>query len=226
MSVNKVLNNIPQSLTSEQKLQARSNIDAAKVVSVYVPGATGWAGDMRFQYDYSTSTYDVSVNNSEIGSILPTPSSSGLYLHTDDNGNVVWADDTYDTEEWASPGLPSTPNAYNLVSGSCYKIRDASEPYTEYMGAITFVAPTSGAFAAVPVLYDSSTYEWSYESSAGSQSCNTHTSVSGVPITIPFRFHKTSYYDFPAGIAVGVGIKGSDANLQLSYSPIVQVQKK
>lgn len=226
MSVNKVLNNIPQSLTTEQKQQARSNIDAAKVVSVYVPGATGWAGDMRFQYDYSTSTYDVSVNNSEIGSILPTPSSSGLYLHTDDNGNVVWADDTYDTEEWASPGLPSLPNAYNLVSSSCVKIRDASEPYTDYMGTITFTAPASGAFAAVPVLYDSSTYEWSYESSAGSQSSNVYTEVKGACITIPFRFHKTVSYDFPAGITVGVGIKGSDANLQLSYSPIVQVQKK
>lgn len=226
MSVNKVLNNIPQSLTTEQKLQARQNIDAAQTVSVHVPGSTGWGGDLAFQYDYSTSTYDVSVNNNEIGSIIPIPSSSGLYLHTDDNGNVVWADDTYDAEEWSSPSLPDTPNAYNLVTGSCVKVRDSSEPYTEYMGIITFVAPISGVFAAVPVSLNTSTFEWSYESSFGSQSCVTHTSVSGIPITIPFRFHKTAYYDFPDETSIGVGIKGNGTNLQLSYTPLVHVQKK
>ena len=90
MSVNKVLNKIPQSLTSAEKQQARDNIDAAKSVSVYVPGTTGWTGDLRYQYNNTTQTYDTYVDNHELGAVIYNPTVTGNYLTCDENGTVIW----------------------------------------------------------------------------------------------------------------------------------------
>ena len=92
MSVNKVLNNIPQSLTNAEKTQARTNIDAARTVSVVVPGTTGWSGDLRFQYNSTNQTYDTYIDTNDIGTIIPSPTLSGTYVTCDENGTVTWTE--------------------------------------------------------------------------------------------------------------------------------------
>lgn len=90
MSVNKVLSNIPQSLDNNEKQQARSNIDAARIISVSVPGTTGFSGDLSFQYNNVTQTYDTYVNNQEIGTVISSPNVTGTVLTCNENGTITW----------------------------------------------------------------------------------------------------------------------------------------
>ena len=121
MSVNKVLSNIPQSLDNNEKQQARSNIDAARIISVSVPGTTGYSGDLQFNYDNVTQTYDVSVNNQEIGTVISSPNVTGTVLTCNNNGTITWEtpndsiyieSESYDMNDYA--GNVETLDYYTL----------------------------------------------------------------------------------------------------------------
>ena len=108
MSVNKVLSNIPQSLDNNEKQQARSNIDAARIITVSIPGTSGYEGDLSFQYDNVTQTYDVSVNNQEIGTVISSPNVTGTVLTCNNNGRIAW----------------ETPNDSIYIESTSYDMND------------------------------------------------------------------------------------------------------
>lgn len=108
MSVNKVLSNIPQSLDNNEKQQARSNIDAARIISVSVPGTTGFSGDLSLQYNNVTQTYDTYVNNQEIGTVIQSPTITGTVLTCNENGTITW----------------ETPNDSIYIESNCYDMND------------------------------------------------------------------------------------------------------
>lgn len=236
MSVNKVLNNIPQSLTTAEKQQARDNIDAAKEVSVYVPGTTGWSGDLRFQYNNTTQTFDTYVDNHELGSVIYNPTVTGTYLTCDENGTVIWEQlptpkrdvfmETQYLEESSYGGNTQPIKAIacpthngqfpTKIIGSLYV-----NPQTSY-DSISIV-PLTSAYTTGGV-YDFKFYESSQNVNvqnmlALSDNVEHDPLQSGIySNTVTFQFHKNPYYAGAGDIAY-IGIKGQSGSTESNYNP-------
>lgn len=146
MSINKVLNNIPQSLTTAEKQQARSNIDAAKETLVYIPSVTSWTGDLKFQYDNNTDTYDTYINNQSLGTIVPEPSATGTVLTCDTDGLVKWGQNS----PFKTVTLYSTSNENNET----LRDKEGIMPnFSEFYGTVSFTTTVAGSYSIVPLDY-------------------------------------------------------------------------
>lgn len=236
MSVNKVLNNIPQSLTNAEKTQARTNIDAARTVSVVVPGTTGWSGDLRFQYNSTNQTYDTYIDTNDIGTIIPSPTLSGTYVTCDENGTVTWTElptpkrDVFMETQYndaSSYGGNSQPikvitcPTHNgkyptKIIGSFY-----CNPQSDY-DSIS-VVPLTSAYATGGV-YDFKFYESSQNVNvenllALSDSVEQDPQQKGIySNTITFQFHKNPRFAGLGDIAY-IGIKGAYNSNVSNYNP-------
>ena len=236
MSVNKVLNNIPQSLTTAEKQQARDNIDAAKSVSVYVPGTTGWTGDLRFQYDNTAQTFDAYVDNHELGSVISTPTVTGTYLTCDENGTVIWEQlptpkrDVFMESQYfdeSSYGgniqpikaiaCPTHNGKYpTKIIGSLYV-----NPQTSY-DSISIV-PLTSAYTTGGV-YDFKFYENSQNVNVSnllalSDTVEHDPQQKGIySNTVTFQFHKNPNYAGNGNMAY-IGIKGQSSSTESNYNP-------
>ena len=236
MSVNKVLNNIPQSLTSAEKQQARDNIDAAKSVSVYVPGTTGWSGDLRFQYDNTAQTFDAYVDNHELGAVISTPTVTGTYLTCDENGTVIW-------EQLPTPKrdvfMESQYFDESSYGGNIQPIKAIACPThngkypTKIIGSFycnpqsgydsISVVPLTSAYATGGVL-DFKFYEQSQNVNvqnllALSDTVEHDPQQKGIySNTVTFQFHKNPTY---AGLGeiTHIGIKGLSNSTESNYNP-------
>ena len=234
MSVNKVLNNIPQSMTTEEKQQARDNIDAAKIVSVYVPGTTGWSGDLRFQYDNTSQTFDAYVDNHEIGAVINTPTVSGTYLTCDENGTVIWEqlptpkrdvfmetqyfdESRYDGNIQPIKAIPCpTHNGKypTKIIGSFY-----CNPQSDYT-SISVIPLTSAYVSGISGDFDFRFYENSQNVNIENLNALTdsNTSEGKYSNTITFQFHKNPNYAGTGEIAY-IGIKGKYNSTEANYNP-------
>lgn len=233
MSVNKVLNNIPQSLTAAEKQQARDNIDAAKSVSVYVPGTTGWTGDLRFQYDNTTQTFEAYVDNHELGAVISTPTVTGTYLTCDQNGTVIWEqlptpkrdvfmeslyydESSYggNTQPIKAISCPTHNGKYpTKIIGSFY-----CNPQTSY-DSIS-VIPLTSAYVTGGV-FDFKFYENSQNVNVQNLLALTDSSdprYGQYNNTITFQFHKNPNYAGIGEIAY-IGIKGKSGSTEGNYNP-------
>lgn len=91
MKNNSIVTNLQQDLTSSEQLQARNNIDAAKTVYLTNP-ATGFGGDLTFDYSSNTARYEVSVGDTKVGVLPSITTEPNQILCTDASGRVVWED--------------------------------------------------------------------------------------------------------------------------------------
>lgn len=232
MSVNKVLSNIPQSLTAAEKQQARDNIDASKSVSVYVPGTTGWSGDLRFQYDNTAQTFDAYVDNHELGSVISTPTVTGTYLTCDQNGTVIW-------EQLPTPKrdvfMETQYFAESSYGGNIQPIRAIACPThngkypTKIIGS--FYCNPQTDYDTISVVPLTSAYvtggEFDFKFYENSQNVNvenllaltdsTNPNVGQYSNTITFQFHKNPRY--AGGEIAYVGIKGESNSTESNYYP-------
>lgn len=221
MSVNKVLNNIPQSLTNAEKQQARDNIDAAKSVSVYVPGTTGWSGDLRFQYDNTAQTFDAYVDNHELGAVISTPTVTGTYLTCDENGTVIW-------EQLPTPKrdvfMESQYFDESSYGGNIQPIKAIACPThngkypTKIIGSF-YCNPQTG-YESISVVPLTSAYvtggEFDFKFYESSQNVNVE-HLLALSNTITFQFHKNPGY--AAGEITHIGIKGLSNSTESNYNP-------
>ena len=113
MKNNSVISNIQQDFTSAEKLQARKNIDAAKV-EVSNP-ATAYNGDLSIDYSSNTTSYQVNVAGNAVGILTPTPSISGMYLGTDNDGHVSWMNNTSSTTNYYIDAWTSNNNNTQIL---------------------------------------------------------------------------------------------------------------
>lgn len=233
MSVNKVLNNIPQYLTVAEKQQARDNIDAAKSVSVYVPGTTGWSGDLRFQYDNTAGTFDAYVDNHELGAVISTPTVTGTYLTCDENGTVIW-------EQLPTPKrdvfMESQYFDESSYGGNIQPIKAISCPThngkypTKIIGSF-YCNPHTG-YESISVVPLTSAYtsggEFDFKFYENSQNVNvenlfaltdsTNPNIGQYSNTITFQFHKNPRFAGLGEIAY-IGIKGKSNSTDANYYP-------
>lgn len=234
MSVNKVLNNIPQSLTTAEKQQARDNIDAAKSVSVYVPANTGWSGDLSFKYDNTAQTFEAYVDNHEIGSVISTPTVTGTYLTCDENGTVIWEQlptpkrdvfmesEYFDESRYAGNiqpikaiACPTHNGKYpTKIIGSFY-----CNPQTTY-DSISVIPLTSAYVSGISSDFDFRFYENSQNVNIENLNALTDsdTSEGKYSNTITFQFHKNPNYAGTGEIAY-IGIKGKANSTESNYNP-------
>jgi len=91
MKNNSIVSNLQQDLTSSEQLQARTNMDAAKTIYLTNP-ATGFGGDLTFDYSSNTARYEVSIGDVKVGVLPSIPNESDQILCTDASGRVVWED--------------------------------------------------------------------------------------------------------------------------------------
>lgn len=91
MKNNSIVTNLQQDLTTSEQLQARNNIDAAKTIYLTNP-ATGFGGDLTFEYSSNTDRYEVSVGDTKVGVLPSITSEPNQILCTDVSGRVVWED--------------------------------------------------------------------------------------------------------------------------------------
>jgi len=236
MSLNKVLSNIPQSLTSAEKQQARDNIDAAKSVSVYVPGTTGWTGDLRFQYDNTAQTFDAYVDNHELGSVISTPTVTGTYLTCDENGTVIW-------EQLPTPKrdvfMESQYFSESSYGGNIQPIKAIICPThngkypTKIIGSFYCTPQTD--YDSISVVPLTSAYtsggEFNFKFYESSQNVNVENLLAlsyteeQDPLqrgqysnTVTFQFHKNPGYADGGDIAY-IGIKGKSNSTESNYYP-------
>lgn len=234
MSVNKVLNNIPQSLTTAEKQQARDNIDAAKSVSVYVPANTGWSGDLSFKYDNTAQTFEAYVDNHELGSVISTPTVTGTYLTCDENGTVIWEQlptpkrdvfmetQYFDESRYAGNiqpikaiACPTHNGKYpTKIIGSFY-----CNPQTTY-DSISVIPLTSAYVSGISGDFDFRFYENSQNVNVDNLNALTDsdTSEGKYSNTITFQFHKNPNYAGTGEIAY-IGIKGKSNSTETNYNP-------
>lgn len=207
MSINKVLNNIPQSLTTAEKQQARSNIDAAKETLVYIPSVTSWTGDLKFQYDNNTDTYDTYINNQSLGTIVPEPSATGTILSCDTDGLV----------KWSTNSPYKTITIYSISDENNEILRDKEglfPPFSEFYGTVSFTTTVSGSYSIVPLDYQ-------YNLIYSSQCVN----LTGQPA------NQTNQYSFvfkssnPGDIKY-IGIKGANSNGTVNITHLAGIYKE
>lgn len=235
MSLNKVLNNIPQSLTTAEKQQARDNIDAAKSVSVYVPGTTGWTGDLRFQYNNTAGNFEAYVDNHEIGAVINTPTVTGTYLTCDVNGTVIW-------EQLPTPKrdvfMESQYFSESSYGGNIQPIKAITLPThngkypTKIIGSL-YVNPQTN-YDSISVVPLTSAYvtggEFDFKFYENSQNVNVENLIAlsyteeQDPLqrgqysnTVTFQFHKNPTY--AAGEIAYIGIKGKSGSTESNYYP-------
>ena len=91
MKNNSIVTNLQQDLNINEQLQARKNIDAAKTVYLNNP-ATGFGGDLSFDYSNDTARYEVTVGDTKVGVLPSITSEPNQILCTDVSGRVVWED--------------------------------------------------------------------------------------------------------------------------------------
>jgi len=91
MKNNSIVTNLQQDLNTNEQLQARKNIDAAKTVYLTNP-ATGFGGDLSFDYSSDTARYEVTVGDTKVGVLPSITSEPNQILCTDVSGRVVWED--------------------------------------------------------------------------------------------------------------------------------------
>lgn len=227
--MNKVLTNLSQSLSSNEKQIARNNIGAV-TVSVSNP-ATGYSGDIAFTYNGDRTCYEVNVNNNPVANLMPSPSTSGQVLRTDNDGHIGWGALPADAsaEHWQAKYLPEIGTATNIASVSgipgsetVYEIKALSEDYNEIWGTVTFTPDTTGVWAAVPRL-NVGQGEF-YDSTLGVQTSSVKVGVANVPVTIPFYYH-SNLTDI-SNAFVYVAIKGQSSIGQLHYQPVILTQKR
>lgn len=227
--MNKVLTNLSQSLSSNEKQIARNNIGAV-TVSVSNP-ATGYSGDISFTYNGDRTCYEVNVNNNPVANLMPSPSTSGQVLRTDNVGHVGWGALPADAsaERWEANYLPMIDTATNIASVSgvpgsetVYEIKALSEDVNEIWGTVTFTPDTDGVWAAVPRL-NAGQGEY-YDSTLGAQSSSVKVGVANVPVTIPFYYH-SNQTDI-RNVSVSVAIKGQSSIGKIHYQPVILTQKR
>lgn len=227
--MNKVLTNLSQSLSSNEKQIARSNIGAA-TVSVSNP-ATSYSGDIAFTYNGDRTCYEVNVNNNLVANLMPSPSTSGQVLRTDNNGHIGWGALPADAsaEYWEADSLPNIGTATNIASVSgvpgsvtVYEIKAMSEDYNQIWGTVTFTPDTDCVWSAVPRI-DIGQGEF-YDSTLGVQTSSVKVGVANVPVTIPFYYH-SNQTDI-TNATVYVAIKGQSSVGQLHYQPVILTQKR
>ena len=236
MSVNKVLNNIPQSLTTAEKQQARDNIDAAKNVSVYVPGTTGWSGDLRFQYNNTTQTFNTYVDNHELGAVIYNPTVTGTYLTCDENGTVIWEQlptpkrDVFMESQYLY-GSSSGANTQPIQAIIC-PTHNGKYP-TKIIGS--FYCNPQTSYDSLSVMPLTSAYtsggEFDFKFYENAQNVNIDNllalsdTVEQDPLqrgiynnTVTFQFHKNPGYAGLGEIAY-IGIKGKSGSTESNYNP-------
>lgn len=234
MSVNKVLNNIPQSLTTAEKQQARDNIDAAKNVSVYVPGTTGWSGDLRFQYDNTTQTFEAYVDNHELGAVIYTPVVTGTYLTCDENGTVIWEQlptpkrDVFMESQYFS--VSSYGGNIQPIKAIACPTHDGKYP-TKIIGSL-YVNPQT-SYDTISIIPLTSAYvtggDFDFKFYENSQNVNVQNLLAlsdstdslqrgQYSNTVTFQFHKNPSYAGLGEIAY-IGIKGKSGSTETNYNP-------
>ena len=207
--MNKVLVNINQDNTEEEKSTARSNIGAAKLIEVQTPMST-YTGDLSLETtSIDSNRIEFKVDNTTFGVLPPVPEQTDVMLVNDSNNEVKWTPITGGVNEdrWASATYSYSYNTYNMSISQGYN-RDPNA--TEVMGVATFVYTSPGAgFSIVPLQSGVSGIEFITEMS--SQCSNVPTvGVSGTGIlTIPFHFHTVQAHP---SLPEYIGVKGGSSD--------------
>lgn len=209
MSMNKILTNVSQSLTTAEKETARNNIDAS-TINVITP-ATAYGGDLEFNYNNNSNTYQVKVENNLIANLLPTVNVSGKYLQTDSQNHIVWDNlpathATYDTKTVYAKNEQQNTNVLGY-----YFLDNQS---TEIEGIAQFVPDTDGTYSVCPFSDSNSN---AYYTSLGYQSTNSPSVSAGDVVTLPFHFFADGQYVCPSVL----GIKGSNSNANITPYNII-----
>lgn len=203
--MNKVLVNINQDNTEEEKATARSNIGAAKLIEVQTPMST-YNGDLSLETtSIGSNRIEVKVNNTTFGVLPPVPNQTNVMLVNDSNNEVKWTPITsgVNADRWASAKYSYSSNTYNMGISQGYN-RDPNA--TEVIGVATFYYTSpGGGFSIVPLQSGVSGIEFISEmDSQCSNVSSCGSSQSGI-MTIPFHFHTVqSHQTLPEYI----GVKG------------------
>lgn len=211
--MNKVLVNINQDNTEEEKATARSNIGAAKLIEVQTPMST-YTGDLSLETtSIGSNRIEVKVDNTTFGVLPPVPNQTDVMLVNDSNNEVKWTPITGGVNEdrWASASYSYSYNTYNMGISQGYS-HDPNA--TEVMGVASFWYTSPGAgFSIVPLQSGVSGIEFIPEMT--SQCSNVPTvgpSGTGI-LTIPFHFHTVQAHPtLPDYIGVKGGSSDCSAN--------------
>ena len=207
--MNKILTNVNQSLTSAEKETARNNIGAS-TIDVVTP-ATAYGGDLEFNYNNNTNTYQVKVENNLIANLLPTVNVSGKYLQTDSQNHIVW--DNLPATHATYTKTVYTKNEQQNTNVLGYYYLDGQS--TDIEGIVQFVPDAYGSYSVCPFSEGTSN---GYYTALGYQSTNSPNVAAGDVVTLPFHFFADGQYVCPTT----VGIKGSDSNANITpYSIII-----
>lgn len=221
--MNKVLVNINQDNTEEEKATARSNIGAAKLIEVQTPMST-YTGDLSLETtSIGSNRIEVKVDNTTFGVLPPVPSQTNVMLVNDSNNEIKWTQIQANTDSWSSSTYSYDSNIYDMNISAGYNHNSSN---TEVMGTITFLYNSPGAgFSVVPLRVGGSAIE--FKSDMSTQCTNVPTvggSGNGI-LTLPFRFHTTSS---DQTLPDYIGIKGgatSEQGCSVScYSIFTQVR--
>ena len=188
--MNKVLVNINQDNTEEEKATARSNIGAAKLVEVQTPMST-YTGDLSLETtSIGSNRIEFKVDNTTFGVLPPVPEQTNVMLVNDSNNEVKWTQIQSNTDSWSSSKYSYGSNIYDMGISVSYNHNSSN---TEVMGTITFLYYSPGAgFSVVPLRVGESDIE--FKSDMSTQCTNVPTvgaSGNGI-LTLPFRFYTTS----------------------------------
>ena len=215
--MNKVLVNINQDNTEEEKATARSNIGAAKLVEVQTPMST-YTGDLSLETtSIDSSRIEFKVDNTAFGVLPPVPTQTDVMLVNDSNNEVKWTPITggVNADTWTSSTYSYSYNTYNMDARSYGHSPNA----TEVMGVATFVYGSPGAgFSVVPLQSGVSGVELIPE--MDSQCSNVPTvGASGTGIlTIPFYFHTVQSHP---SLPEYIGVKGGSSDCTVSCFQMV-----
>lgn len=221
--MNKVLVNINQDNTEEEKATARSNIGAAKLIEVQTPIST-YTGDLSLETtSIGSSRIEVKVDNTTFGVLPPVPNQTNAILVNDSNNEVKWTPIQANTDTWSSSKYNSELNIYdmNIFAGYTH-----SSSNTEVMGTITFLYYSPGAgFSVVPLRSGEGGIE--FKSDMATQCTNVPTvgaSGNGI-LTLPFRFYTTSSVQtLPDYIGIKGGATSEQGCSAACYSIFTQVK--
>lgn len=221
--MNKVLVNINQDNTDEEKATARSNIGAAKLIEVQTPMST-YTGDLSLETtSIDSNRIEVKVDNTTFGVLPPVPNQTNVMLVNDSNNEVKWTQIQTNTDTWSSTKYSYESNIYNMNISAGYT---HSSSNTEVMGTITFLYNSPGAgFSVVPLINGVSGVELKLDMETQCTNVPTVGGSGAGILTLPFRFYTTSSAQT---LPDYIGIKGGTTSEQgcsvSCYSIFTQVK--
>lgn len=206
--MNKVLVNINQDNTEEEKATARSNIGAAKLVEVQTPMST-YTGDLSLETtSIGSNRIEVKVDNTTFGVLPPVPTQTDVMLVNDSNNEVKWTPITggVNSDTWSWSTYSYTSNTHNMGISQGYT---HSPNATEVIGVASFYYTSQNSynygFSIVPLQSGAGGIEFIPEMASQCSNVPSCGAAQTGVMTIPFHFRTVQAHP---SLPDYIGVKG------------------